>query len=411
MSASPVAIVLTKITPADHDYPQLLAETLQEFGWHVIVFPTRNVDDSVEFKEKFVQLIHSSEAAAVFSINFTSIIGNLSVEAGFTYLAWNEVYPLTYELEPYPIGNRIWCFDSSKSLTEWWRQRNVNSHFYPMGFDERIFRRQTCNQDIDVSLVGNGLAHYEKLYNDLQRQALEALNTFTYQNDAIRHQAFTAISRFLDKIEQMSFAQFEAVGCDIEAVIDHSCEELHAPYEVIYAVHHTLSRARKCLMGYYSRRQRVESLMGLVNCGALKVFGRDWEGTPIASYALPPASFTETASIFARSRISLNVQRFYAKNINDRLLNVPAAGGFLLTRLAEGVDELFEPDQEIAVYTSVEDLIDKVRFYLSHPEERRRITETAYRRVYGQYRFKQRLWEVLGISGLPRPPQMPRLVR
>lgn len=84
---------------------------------------------------------------------------------------------------------------------------------------------------------------------------------------------------------------------------------------------------------------------------------------------LATTSQEEASAHYARSAISLNVS--LNGDINHRVGEVLAAGGFLLTdRLAPqaGLDGLFEDGKHLVHYDGLDDLVDKARYYLSHPE-------------------------------------------
>ena len=42
--------------------------------------------------------------------------------------------------------------------------------------------------------------------------------------------------------------------------------------------------------------------------------------------------------------------------------------------------ELFEEGKEIECYATVEELVEKIDYYLAHPEERKAIAEAGHRR-------------------------------
>jgi glycosyltransferase involved in cell wall biosynthesis len=94
-------------------------------------------------------------------------------------------------------------------------------------------------------------------------------------------------------------------------------------------------------------------------------------GLPLHVATLPQI---ETAPLFARSAISLNVS--LNGDINHRVGEVMGAGGFLLTdRLAPeaGLELLFEDEKHFILYEDEADVIEKIRFYLTHPEAARSI--------------------------------------
>jgi spore maturation protein CgeB len=55
------------------------------------------------------------------------------------------------------------------------------------------------------------------------------------------------------------------------------------------------------------------------------------------------------------------------------------------------LNDFFEVGEEIIGYRGVDDLIDKIRYYLAHDAERQRIATNGYRRVMRDHRFQARM--------------------
>jgi len=85
--------------------------------------------------------------------------------------------------------------------------------------------------------------------------------------------------------------------------------------------------------------------------------------------------------------------------VNQRVFDVPASGGFVLTDAREQLARLFEPERETAVYASVGEIKDRVRHYLDHPAERRRITAAARQRILAHHTYAHRLETVCATMG------------
>ncbi len=82
----------------------------------------------------------------------------------------------------------------------------------------------------------------------------------------------------------------------------------------------------------------------------------------------------QAADCYADSQVTLNVS--LNGDLNLRVFEVLGAGGFLLTdALApeSGLELLFKPGEHLDVYRTPEELVEKVRYYLAHPEEAMRI--------------------------------------
>src|SRR4030065_1394699 len=77
--------------------------------------------------------------------------------------------------------------------------------------------------------------------------------------------------------------------------------------------------------------------------------------------------------------------------VNQRVFDVPAAGGFLLTDFKEQLAEVLEPGKESVCYHHPEEIPDLVRFYLDHPEARRQIGERGRARVLAEHTYRHRL--------------------
>jgi len=81
-------------------------------------------------------------------------------------------------------------------------------------------------------------------------------------------------------------------------------------------------------------------------------------------------SNAKAADIYADSQITLNVS--LNGDLNLRVFESLGAGGFLLTdRLApaSGLSKIFEDGKHLVTWGSVDELIEKVRYYLAHPDE------------------------------------------
>ncbi len=83
-----------------------------------------------------------------------------------------------------------------------------------------------------------------------------------------------------------------------------------------------------------------------------------------------------------------------------RSFEVPACGAFMLAERTKEHLDLFKEAVEAAYFNSAEELVEKVRYYLSHETERQRIAEAGYRRVTtGGNAYTDRLTQVLALAG------------
>ena len=79
-----------------------------------------------------------------------------------------------------------------------------------------------------------------------------------------------------------------------------------------------------------------------------------------------------------------------------RTFEIPACSAFMLAERTDEHLELFKEDKEAVYFTSTEELVDKVAFYLKHEAARRQIAEAGYRRLTtGGFTYWDRLVQIL----------------
>jgi len=60
--------------------------------------------------------------------------------------------------------------------------------------------------------------------------------------------------------------------------------------------------------------------------------------------------------------------------------------------------EFFEEDKEAVYFSSIDELVDKLRYYLHHDNKRVQIAERGYKRVtLNKHTYKDRLQQILNL--------------
>ena len=81
-----------------------------------------------------------------------------------------------------------------------------------------------------------------------------------------------------------------------------------------------------------------------------------------------------------------------------RTFEVPACGAFMLAERTEEHLEIFQEGLEAAYFTTPEELVEKVRYYLGRPGERQRIAAAGYSKItLGGCTYTHRLEQILAI--------------
>jgi spore maturation protein CgeB len=90
-------------------------------------------------------------------------------------------------------------------------------------------------------------------------------------------------------------------------------------------------------------------------------------------------------------------------DIKARTFEVPSRGGFLLTGYAPGLEEYYQPNKEIVSYVEDREIVDLVKFYLAHEEQRQQIASAGYCRTITDHTYVHRFSHIFSTMGLPFP--------
>lgn len=104
--------------------------------------------------------------------------------------------------------------------------------------------------------------------------------------------------------------------------------------------------------------------------------------------------FEQAANIFGQSKIVFNISM--TDDINMRTFEAMATGSMLLTNWIPTIEELFEDGKHLVLYRSLDEMVDKARYYIDHNEEREKIAQAGYEEVMKNHTFKNRVDTILG---------------
>jgi hypothetical protein len=81
-------------------------------------------------------------------------------------------------------------------------------------------------------------------------------------------------------------------------------------------------------------------------------------------------------------------------SVSNRLYWACGSGAFYLTYHAEGIEDIMAPGREIETFHDLDEMSEKIAFYLDHPVERRKIARAGQERVLQHYTFRHRFKEM-----------------
>jgi len=109
----------------------------------------------------------------------------------------------------------------------------------------------------------------------------------------------------------------------------------------------------------------------------------------------------EKAKAFNAARIVLNPMNYAEiEGVNCRLFEAAGCGAFQITDWKPSLPQSFEPEREIVTFHTLQELKEKVDYYLARPQERLEIADRAYARAHREHTYERRLEKMFEILGL-----------
>lgn len=355
-------------------------------------------DVSPEFERVIEEKIRGTHYDMVFTVNYFPLISNVCERTGVKYVSWTCDNPLIsmYHESVFHDCNYIFTFDKTNYLE--FRGMGVKHIWYlPLAVDtermdallgvpEEAGRRKAA-QDTemqkyhgDVAFVGSLYERnsYDKIKNRLPEYlrgyfdaVMEAQLNISGAN-IVEPMLTTNILEQLQEYFQLekSEGSFSDLGLIFQTtVLGFKIAEIERRRALI-----ELSKHYK--VNVYSNSD-VSDLLRIQYCGSVDYW-------------------SEMPKVFRMSKINLN---FTIPNIKSgiplRIWDVLGCGGFLLTNYQAEIPYYFKEGEELVCFDGLEDLCEKVGYYLEHEEERKRIAWNGYRKVREKHSYIERIRTIL----------------
>ena len=105
--------------------------------------------------------------------------------------------------------------------------------------------------------------------------------------------------------------------------------------------------------------------------------------------------------IFRLSKLNLNpTLKSIQSGIPLRALDIMASKGTLLSNYQLELAEYFTDGEDVIMYESIEDALDKADFYLKHDDLRTQITQNGFAKINEQFTYPERISQMLKIAGI-----------
>ncbi|MCI8495314.1 MAG: glycosyltransferase [Lachnospiraceae bacterium] len=368
-----------------------MEETLLLLGYEVVKcsIPFQDYENDEMFRQQLSEVVENYGCDCIFSFNFFPIIAQIAQKFQLKYISWVYDNPhwTLYSPSVKSDYNYIFVFDQA----QYFRLQELQlSHMYH--FPLAVNTRRLCGllgtpesgvssgteSMLEVSFVGS--LYENNLYDQIQ-----------YLPEYLKGY-LEGVMRAQQKIYGYNFVEELLTRDVIEQMNAYISMELPKGYLV-----RKREQYAAMLNGKITCNERIALLECLSQNSALTLYtASDMTKVPNAKAGGTVNYTQEMPKIFRNSKINLNITlRSIQSGIPLRALDIMGAGGFLLSNYQPELAEQFEDGKELALYGSVEELQDKVTYYLSHDRERQEIAYHGFQKVQKLFSYETQVRKMM----------------
>lgn len=368
--------------------PQLI-QGMERMGWHtkILEVDIQGKRKDVIVEEKLEIVLNQGNYDAVFSFNYYVLIAEFCHRKGLVYISWVYDSPLVslYSYTMIYDTNYVFLFD----YMQYQELKNIglkNVFHLPLASNtfemRRKLVRQTYAYQNEISFVGN-------LYNDKRNNLyakIEMVDSYT--------------KGYIDALVDMqkkiygSYILREGLSNSIVAELQKVCpyaEENAEGVETANYIYADYFLARKV-----TQQERVEVLKRLSQKHPVTLYsGSKTSEIPEIKCSGKVDYYNEMPDIFRRSKINLNISlKSIQSGIPLRCMDIMGVGGFLVTNYQMEMEEYFSAGVHYDYYGSMEELEDKVEFYLKNEAIREKIAYDGYEIIKKEFNYQKQLGKI-----------------
>lgn len=370
---------------------------LKRLGFDIVYMNRafKSVDYDEEYLKELAALIQQTkDVLCVFSVNFQPIIARTCKVFKLPYLSWTVDCP-SFQLYSETIRyktNRIFVLD--KMQHDKFSPMNPDCIFHlPMGCDVptwdsvKVTAGEHERYDCDISFVGS--LYSEKCrYNEIEKDLPDYMRGYVdgLINAQLNVYGYNLIEDSISDDFANDFKKYAGwmpLGEDYTEDVKGIVADTYIGY--------------KC-----TEQDRIKTLSAISEYFDVDLWTlSDTSMLPKVHNRGGADSNTMMPQIIKCSKINLNMtNRPIKTGLPLRIFDLMGAGGFVISNYQAEIPELFVPDEDIVLYDSIPDLINKIGYYLEHDEERLQIAQNGYEKVKMYHSYDVRLATMFKLSGL-----------
>lgn len=196
-----------------------------------------------------------------------------------------------------------------------------------------------------------------------------------------------------EKFDYVFFNQKDAVE---EYNKTHENKAVWIPHAAEPKAYPKIEIIKKYDVGFVGHVQDVKNFNGFTRTDALDRLFKEFPNFYYSSRhpAFPDKNlFEDAARKFSLSKIVFNIS--IKDDINMRVFEALSTGSFLLTNWIPTIDHLFIDGKNLVTYKTLDEMVDKAKYYLNHEKEREKIAESGYEAFMKNHTYKHRVERIL----------------
>lgn len=370
-----------------------VAYTLRKLGYDVEEYPERQENSVLNDAEmeKLTLYIEEHHVTHLLSIHLIYNLALVSYRLGIKYISiiWDAPYLKLYS----PFGRMDTCWFSVFDKLDCERFQKVGiphvlyqplSVSYDGVSQWNAGRKGIKNYQNEISFVGS--LYGDNFYDRCLKEMPENIQNYFISifEEAAFH--WDGVNRIYGKTDQVILNYMKQIMPDFSIDSNLDVDEVNY-FEVLYLIRKIANIERTCVLNILGESFPVT----LYTNG-----GTDVSMLPNVRVMPPVMGGNPVFKVYAESKINLNISlKGIEGGTPQRVMDIIGAGGFVLTNYCPETAELFEEDIEIVMFKSPEELVDKVSYYLTHDEERKKIISAGYNKLIHCYTYEKKLKRLL----------------
>lgn len=186
--------------------------------------------------------------------------------------------------------------------------------------------------------------------------------------------------------QKEAMERFENDGIPRERLffMPHAAEpDVYKPYDII-------KKWDWCFIGHMNSNERIDLVDRFCREWPVGIKGYlGWRRGEVPGYNV----FDDVAKKFSMSRIVLN--NAIRNDINMRCFESLACKSFLMTSDIPTLGDVLTPGVHLVTYKTVDEAVEKAKYYLAHEEEREAIASAGYKEVISNHTYMNRALDIL----------------